>query len=94
MCARLILEAVLYGDIATHGPDDKYLQLKVVFVLTADDDDEVFKSVEDQIIMSGTIELNLETRTLELSAKKYVVDEAGGRRKQPREAVKMKMFYD
>ena len=71
VCARLRLEAVVYGEISTHGPDDDFLQLQVVFVLVPADEEDDEELRDSKAVITGTIELNLLSKTLQLNTWQY-----------------------
>ena len=71
VCARLGLEAVVYGEVSTHGPDDDFLQLQVVFVLVPSDEEDDEELKDSKTVITGTIELDLVSKTLELNTWQY-----------------------
>ena len=71
VCARLGLEAVVYGEVSTHGPDDDFLQLQVVFVLVPSEEEEDEELKDTKSVITGTIELDLVSKTLQLNTWQY-----------------------
>ena len=69
--ARLGLEAVVHGEVSTHGPDDDFLQLQVVFVLVPSDEEDDEELKDSKTVITGTIELDLVSKTLELNTWQY-----------------------
>ena len=67
VCARLRLEAVLFGEVGTHGPDDDFLQLQVVFVLVPFEEDEDEDLKDSTTVVTGTLELDLVSKSLQLN---------------------------
>ena len=66
VCARLRLEAVLQAEVSSYGPDDSHLQLQLVLALVTSDAEE--DEVEDsRSVVSGTVDLDMASKTLELS---------------------------
>ena len=71
VCARLRLEAVVYGEVSTHGPDDDFLQLQVVFVLVPSEEEEDEELRDTKSVITGTLELDLVSKTLQLNTWQY-----------------------
>ena len=71
VCARLGLEAVVNGEVSTHGPDDDFLQLQVVFVLVPSDEEDDEELRDSKTVITGAIELDLVTKTLQLNTWQY-----------------------
>lgn len=71
VCARLGLEAVVYGEVSTHGPDDDFLQLQVVFVLVPSDEEDDEELRDSKTVITGTLELDLVSKTLQLNTWQY-----------------------
>ena len=77
VCSRLKLDDVVYGEVSNYGPDDNYLQLEVVFVLVPVEGNENGAVSDDQIvksIISGSIDLELESKSLKLDTWRHESD--------------------